>query len=191
MITEDDINQVIDKDGTLVLETGGVEDWLKENEIDEKAFVTLCLSLAEGMKMGMIKAKLMSMMEEEDEDENWIQMAVSASMGVAFMTGWSCHKRFGDKDEEPPINWPEDDVTAMGVLNTIADRRDLKASVVYQRARESALEEQFDEVLEDEYGNVESYFLALSVSESDEMLAYDYDKQIGPAVDRVEDWLYP
>lgn len=104
MITQEEMDEVIQIDGEGILGDGGIRPWLEANGIPDEVFIKVCGDLANALKLGLMEAvakhKLMGAFGiegEEDMDEgDVVELSVSAGMGVAFVAGWTCHKRLGN-----------------------------------------------------------------------------------------------
>ena len=82
--------------------------------------------------------------------------------------------------------WPQDDVVARGVLQTVSDRWDEIPGIAFAWA-EMVGSDRFYEILADESGDVETYFVALAEHGNEGVKEFDYDRIVRPAIDRVED----
>ena len=87
-------------------------------------------------------------------------------------------------------SWPYNDVVATGVLDTVVARRDTEAYRVYEWASKLG-KDRFYEILADGTGDAEVFFVELAEQDDAKDFDYDekvnYDRNVGPAVDRIED----
>lgn len=82
--------------------------------------------------------------------------------------------------------WLTNDPVAAGVLETVAARNDVDHKTLYAWG-ETLGEERFYALLRDETGDVETFFVALVSDEEIPEDLVNYDRNVGPAVDRIED----
>lgn len=80
--------------------------------------------------------------------------------------------------------WPDNDVVAQGVLDTVAARLDITPDSVYEWAG-FAGSEWFYTLLDSI--EAEDYFAALADNDTGDYPDVNYEHHVGPAVDRVED----
>jgi hypothetical protein len=80
--------------------------------------------------------------------------------------------------------FPQDDIVATGVLDTVAARLDHDPESLYHWAFELE-RNRFYEILNDHDGEARVFFVALAGGADVDDI--DYDRRVGPKVDRIED----
>ena len=147
----------------------------KDYEVDAGVRLTFDTLTDRGFDDVVVAAAL-----DEFQGNLWIAVFGSAVDKAAESIGLQAFPEFVREQ------WPQDDVVARGVLQAVSDRWVENPGVAFAWA-ERIGSDRFYEVLADTTGDVEAYFVALAEQGNEGVKEFDYDRNVRPAVDRVED----